>query len=116
MPGTSGAGRETGTPGTVDIAHLEEVARDLLDASIAPSTARVYATGQRRYLSFCRDANMVPLPTSERLLCLFVAHLAERGLQHSSIKGYLSAVSDSVGDGRPVHSLVATTGHYWSVH
>lgn len=35
---------------------------------------------------------MTPMPASEHQLCLYVAHLAGGGLQHSSIKGYLSAV------------------------
>ena len=70
--------------------HLEGLVRDFIEASIA--TARVYATGQRRYLSFCRKSNSNPLPLSENQMCLFVAHLADEGLQHSSIRGYLSAV------------------------
>lgn len=76
----------------MDIGRLEEMVGEFVKASIAPSTARVYATGQKRYLSFCRDSKSAPLPTSEHKLCLFVAHLASEGLQHSSIKGYLSAV------------------------
>ena len=32
-----------------------------------------------------------PLPLTESHLCLFVAHLANEGLKHTSIKGYLSA-------------------------
>ena len=72
--------------------HLEGLVRDFVEASIAPSTAQVYATGQRRYLSFCRKSGSNPIPLSENQMCLFVAHLADEGLQHSSIKGYLSAV------------------------
>ena len=72
--------------------HLEGLVRDFVEASVAPSTARVYATGQRRYLSFCRKSGSNPIPLSENQMCLFVAHLADEGLQHSSIKGYLSAV------------------------
>ena len=76
----------------MDIGHLEGLVRDFIDASIAPSTARVYASGQRRYLSFCASSNSPPLPLTEGQLCLFVAHLANEGLKHSSIKGYLSAI------------------------
>jgi len=87
----------------LDLQHLEGLVRDLVKASIAPSTARVYATGQRRYLSFCRETSSVPLPLSEHKVCLFVAQLADDGLQHSSIKGYLSAIRrmqivDGLGD------------------
>ena len=48
--------------------------------------------GLRRYLSFCWETNSIPVPLSEYQVCLFVAHLADDGLQHSSIKGNLSAV------------------------
>ena len=76
----------------MDVRRLEEMVGEYVGESIAPSTARVYAVGQRRYLSFCRDSKLLPVPTSEHKLCLFVAHLASEGLQHSSIKGYLSAI------------------------
>jgi len=76
----------------LDIRHLEGLVRDFIDASIAPSTARVYASGQRRYLSFCASSNSPSLPLTEGQLCLFVAHLANEGHKHSSIKGYLSAI------------------------
>ena len=65
---------------------------NFVDASIAPSISRVYATGQRRYRAFCKDGKFNPLPLEENRLCLYVAHLADEGLQHSSIKGYLSAI------------------------
>ena len=35
--------------------HLKRLVRDFVEASIAPFTAQVYATGQRIYLSFCRN-------------------------------------------------------------
>ena len=40
----------------------------------------------------CDKSGSNPIPLSENQMCLFVAHLADEGLQHSSIKGYLSAV------------------------
>ena len=76
----------------MDVGRLEEMVGDLINASIAPSTVRVYATGQRRYLRFCRTSETTPLPVSEHQLCLFAAQLTDDGLRHSSIKGYLSAV------------------------
>ena len=41
---------------------------------------------------FCNNSNSPPLPLTESHLCLFVAHLADEGLKHTSIKGYLSAI------------------------
>ena len=36
--------------------------------------------------------NLNPFPLTEDQLCTFAAHLMEEGLQHSSIKGYFSAI------------------------
>ena len=57
-----------------------------------PSTKRVYRTGQQRYLEFCRAGGLPAFPLGEDRLCTLVAHLVDGGLQHSSIKGYLSAI------------------------
>ena len=76
----------------MDLRRLEELARDLINDSLAPSTRRVYASGQKRYLEFCRNGGLSPFPLSEDQLCTFVAYLMDEGLQHNSIKGYLSAI------------------------
>ena len=44
-----------------DVRHLQQLIRDLVNASIAPATARVYATGQRYYQSFCKAADINPV-------------------------------------------------------
>ena len=100
MSDPSRIGGSVGDSGALDIGRLEKLVRDFVNASIAPSTSRVYETGQRRYIAFCK---FNPLPLEENRLCLFVAHLADEGLQNSSIKGYLSAISrlqivDGLGD------------------
>ena len=76
----------------MDIRRLEDLARDLINNSLAPSTRRVYASGQKRYLEFCRKGGLTPFPLAEDQLCTFVAYLMDEGLQHTSIKGYLSAI------------------------
>ena len=76
----------------MDLRRLEDLARDLINDSLAPSTRRVYASGQKRYLEFCRNGSLSPFPLSEDQLCTFVAFLMDEGLQHTSIKGYLSAI------------------------
>ena len=63
---------------------------------LAPSTRKAYASGQRKFIEFCRQAgklpsNGSPCPADEWTLCLFVSFLAD-SIQHSSIKVYLSAV------------------------
>ena len=93
IPSTSGASETAICKGPLDFRHLERVARDLAQNSLAPLTKRTYASGQKRYLVFfCQRSSLSPFPLAEDQLCSFVAHLAEEGLQHTSIKGYLSAI------------------------
>ena len=58
----------------------------------SPSTWNTYSAGQQCYLTFCAKAHRKALPTSESALRLFVSHLADTGLTHSTIKVYLSSV------------------------
>lgn len=76
----------------MDLRRLQDLARDLINDSLAPSTRRVYASGQKRYLEFYRNGGLSPFPLSEDQLCTFVAYLMDEGLQHTSIKGYLSTI------------------------
>ena len=71
---------------------------------LAPATRRSYSSAQKRYLSFCAHYHMKPIPCTEQMLCQFVVHTAESGVQASSIKGYLSAVRQlqiARGEGDP---------------
>ena len=75
-----------------------------MQVSLAASTKRTYASGQRRYLSFCSNTKVAPLPTLETTLCKFVAFLAHENLKHQTIKTYLSAVRNlqiTAGHGDP---------------
>ena len=53
---------------------------------------RLYSTGQAHYHAFCQQLHCSPLSFTEQLLLLLVAHLANEGLAHSTIKVYLSAL------------------------
>jgi hypothetical protein len=80
---------------------LDDLVGQYIDASISPATKCTYAAGQRRYLKFCMSTGVLPLPLTEGHLSRYVAHLAEEGLKHTSIKGYLSALirrMQGVGD------------------
>ena len=59
---------------------------------LAESTQRTYRSGQNKYLRFCEAGGFQAVPASEAVLCRFVAHTAEVGLRHRTIKVYLSAV------------------------
>ena len=82
--------------GQLNTSSLEQRCLHFLAQGLAPSTRRAYASGQRKFVEFCRQAgklhsNGSPCPADEWTLCLFVSFLAD-SIQHSSIKVYLSAV------------------------
>ena len=59
---------------------------------LASSTQRTYSSAQKRYLEFCNNHSLPPLPVHEHQLCQFVSFLGDQGLAYSSLKGYLSAI------------------------
>ena len=92
MSSAAGVSSTSGAKHSMDLQRLEFLARDLISESLAPSTQRTYMSSQKRYLDYCRKFELSPFPLTESHLCTFVAHLMDEGLQHSSIKGYLSAI------------------------
>lgn len=60
--------------------------------SLAPSTRRSYTSAQTRYLKFCSQFSLPPLPLQECHLCRFATFLAQDSISHSTIKCYLSAL------------------------
>ena len=76
----------------MDIHQLDDTLRRYFAAALASSTHKTYASAERRYLNFCKDFNLSPLPVAESTLCYFVACLGQQGLAHSSISTYLSGV------------------------
>ena len=61
-------------------------------SGLAPSTQRTYDSAKKRFLTFCSQSLLTPLPISEQISCRYVSHLADQGLSPKSIKSYLSAV------------------------
>ena len=59
---------------------------------LAVSTRKAYNSAKKRYHEFCASKGLVPLPSSEQQLCLFVSILASQNICHSIIKSYLAAV------------------------
>ena len=76
----------------MDINNLDRVVLHYYAAALAPATKKTYKAAEKRYLQFCKDFALQALPTSENLLCYFVACLGQQGLAHSTIKTYLSGV------------------------
>lgn len=59
---------------------------------LASTTRSTYAAGQYRFTTFCLAINAEPIPMTERVLSLFVTHLATGNISHATIKVYLSAI------------------------
>ena len=76
----------------MDIPTLEGLARELCTCGLSSGTVTSYTSAQRRYVAFCDTLNLLRLPLSERVLCLFVAYLTHQGLAHQSIITYLFGV------------------------
>lgn len=76
---------------------------------LAPSTHKTYNSAKKRYLQFCRDKHILPLPASESQLCRFVSSLAIQSLCHNTIKSYLAAIRHlhiAEGYGNPhIHNM-----------
>ena len=74
------------------IPNLDTIVHQLIDRGVAKSTLISYDAGKRRYLAFCQQFNLSPLPVCEPNLCRFVAFLFSSSLSYQSIRSYLSAV------------------------
>ena len=86
----------------LDLPTLQKALQSYYHQGLAASTHKTYSAGIRHYLSFCRSANALPLPTSEQTLLLFITHLGQLNMAHKTIKVYLSAV----------RSWHISSGHY----
>ena len=51
-----------------------------------------YTSAKRRFVSFCQQLNLNPVPASQHTVALFVTHLSQTGLRASSIQAYISAI------------------------
>ena len=69
-----------------------QIFREQFASILAPSTHKVYCAGQQRYLSFCHQAQLVAVPTTESNLLLFLAFLAKEGLAYTTIKVYIATI------------------------
>ena len=65
--------------------------QQLQRAALSPATKRAYATGTKRYTSFCRKYSITPFPTTQLTLCYFAAYLSKQ-VQHATIRLYIAAV------------------------
>ena len=79
--------------GGLDLSQLEDSVQHYFQQGLAPSTQNAYKAATRRFHTFCAKYNVWnPFPVSEKLLCAFVAYLANDGLAPQTCKSYLAAV------------------------
>ena len=77
---------------TPDLPRLSKAMGHYYSAGTSSTTQRLYLAGLKRYITFCSQAKLIPIPTTEATLLLFVTHLANQNLACSTIKVYLAAV------------------------
>ena len=91
---------------------LREHAKQLVSQGIRGSTAKTYSSAQKRYLSFCAQFAIDPIPASEDTLLTYIAQLHRDGLKATSIRVYLSAVRAmhiDEGHGNPMDNCFRIT-------
>ena len=70
---------------TSALSHLRVNAPNYFVGGLADSYHREYNSTQRRFLQFCQEFSLVPLPASEKTIILFSTHLAQRIKQQQLI-------------------------------
>ena len=76
----------------LDLSKLQIAVQQYFINGLAPSTRKSYHAGQSRYHKLCQELRITPIPTSERVLLMFIAYLAKEGIAHTTIKVYLAAI------------------------
>ena len=61
-------------------------------SGLAASTHNTYLSAKKKYLTFCQQYSLSPLPLCEYVTCLFVAFLSKTGINPTSISTYLAAI------------------------
>ena len=74
------------------VSDLDSTVCALVKRGVANATLMAYASGKRRYLSFCAQFHYKPLPVEESTLLRFVAFLFSSSLSYSSIRLYLCTI------------------------
>ena len=64
----------------------------IYSAALATSTHKTYRAAKRKYVAFCEKFGVKLLASTENNVCYFVTWRGQEGLQHSTIRTYLSEV------------------------
>ena len=82
----------SGQPPHPDIHRLAQVVQHYFEAALSASTHKTYKAAEKKYLTFCNNFSISPIPATENILCYFAACMGQEGLACSSIRTYLSGV------------------------
>ena len=61
----------------LDLTELDKVTARLMRKGIANSTYRAYRSAQNRFVKFCTEAGLTPVPATEQVLCWFISNLKQ---------------------------------------
>ena len=77
---------------SLDLCRLTKAMEQYYTAGTSPATQKSYLAGLKHYITFCSQAKLAPIPTTETTLLLFVTYLANQNLAYSTIRVYLTAI------------------------
>jgi len=77
-----------------------------IDGAYAPSTIRAYKSNFERFIHFCEDDGVSPLPAEPQEVARYISTLTSSGLKSSSIRIIVAAISsihklNLLSDGNP---------------
>jgi len=74
------------------IHSLDQVVFHYFISTLSSSTHKTYKAAEKRYLQFCSNFLVSPLPVTENILYYFVACMGQEGLACFTIQTYLSGI------------------------
>ena len=67
-------------------------ANNLVVSGLKLNTRKTYSSAQLQFVRFCNSYGLSPYCISEQVLLMYIAYMNDKGLKHSTILVYLSAV------------------------
>ena len=76
----------------VSLSDLDQEVSGVIGAAWAPNTKATRNSQWKKYITFCVDNNLVPLPAQPQTVARFLVYLA-RSVKYSTVNNYLSAIN-----------------------
>ena len=74
------------------VADLWSEAQVMMTEGIRDSTKCTYSSAQKEYTKFCNIYHLLPIPTTEKTLMMFVTYMYKKHYKYNSVKVYLFAI------------------------